>query len=230
MTVGKLVFGVVHELGTPLNVITQRARMAATGEIDGPEARENAAIIAEQSERITRIVRQLLDFARQRTPETSRRDLVGIAERTVVLLTPLAGKQHVTLTLERPETPVHAEVDAMQIQQVLTNLVVNGIQAMPDGGNLRVRVGSGEASPPPDVGQRTRWAWVEVLDEGPGIPPEHLDHLFDPFFTTKPPGEGTGLGLPVAYGIVREHGGWIRVASPPGRGACFTVHLPEAES
>ena len=231
MTVGKLASGVAHELGTPLNVITQRAKMVATGEVEGVEILENARIIADQSERITRIVRQLLDFARRRTPEMSRHDLAGLAERTIALLTPLARKQGVTLDLDAETRPIEASVDAVQIQQVLTNLVINGVQAMSRGGRLRVHLHPVRRTHNPDLAGPTRdWVCIDVHDEGSGISPDDLPQVFDPFFTTKQIGEGTGLGLSVAYGIVREHGGWIAVASAAGAGSVFSVHLPAAEA
>ena len=121
-----------------------------------------------------------------------------------------------------------AEVDVGQIQQALTNLVVNAVQAMPNGGKVDIALGRKCATPPePEPGGEKMYYSIEVRDEGVGIPEEHVQHLFEPFFTTKEVGEGTGLGLSIAYGIVQEHGGWIDVTSRPGEGSCFTVFLPE---
>lgn len=228
-TVGKLAAGVAHELGTPLNVITQRARLIATGEVVGDAVSDNARIIAEQSERITRIVRQLLDFARRRTLEARTEDLVPAVERVVVLLEPLARRSSVRLQLVPPDEAVLARFDPEQLQQVLTNLVVNAVQAMPEGGVVSLVVETRRGPGPEDRGRDHRWAVVEVTDHGVGIRPEELGRVFDPFFTTKRVGEGTGLGLSVAYGIVREHGGWIEVQSTPGEGSRFTVFLPAQE-
>jgi len=229
MTVGKLASGIAHELGTPLNVIGQRARMIATGEVEGADARDSAGAVAEYAERITRIIRQLLEFARSRSPEISPQDMRWLAENTLSMLAPLARKHQVRLTVEGDAGPVSALVDLVQIQQVLANLVLNGVQAMPAGGRLEIRIRRVEREAPADVGGEVRrWVAVSVRDEGGGIAPEHLERVFDPFFTTKPVGEGTGLGLSVAWGIVREHHGWIIVESPPGAGATFTVFLPEA--
>jgi two-component system NtrC family sensor kinase len=125
---------------------------------------------------------------------------------------------------ERGPAPV--EVDATQLQQVLANLVVNGIDAMPEGGELHVSVGR-RALSPPDGGPARPMTCVDVRDRGEGIPPEHLPRVFEPFFSTKGVGEGTGLGLSVSWGIVAEHGGWIGVQSRVGEGSCFTVALPE---
>ena len=229
MTVGKLASGIAHELGTPLNVIHQRAEMIARGEVEGADARDSAAAVAEHAERITRIIRQLLAFARSRSPEFSPQDMRWLADNTLSMMAPLARKHQVRFAVEGNPGPISALVDMVQIQQVLANLALNAIQAMPQGGQLAIRVRRVERDPPADVGgEARRWIAVSVHDDGCGIAPEHLDRVFDPFFTTKPVGEGTGLGLSVAWGIVREHHGWITVESQPNAGATFTVFLPEA--
>lgn len=230
MTVGQLSSGLAHELGTPLNVITQRAKMVATGEVDGEEARANARIVAEQSERITHIVRQLLDFARRRAPEMTPLDLTAAVDRVFLLLAPLARKRGVSLAFGPGTAGVRAAADAVQVQQVLTNLVLNAIQAMHRGTVTATVTRERRRAPERLGGEERSWATVEIRDEGPGIPSEHLSKLFDPFFTTKAVGEGTGLGLSVAWGIVAEHGGWIEVESEPGQGARFRVFLPDAEA
>jgi two-component system, NtrC family, sensor kinase len=125
------------------------------------------------------------------------------------------------------DRPCPALIDADQIRQVLANLILNGIQAMPGGGNLVVRIDQRRTRPPADHGgPEAVYACVEVEDEGIGIAPEDLPRVFDPFYSTKEIGEGTGLGLWVSYRIVREHGGWIEVESAPARGSRFRVYLP----
>ena len=209
-TVGKLAAGIAHELGTPLAVVSGRARL-----------------ILEQASGIAKIIRQLLDFARRRPPRKVREDVQRLAQGTLELLRPMAEKRRVELALEGSAGPVFAEVDGGQIQQALTNLVVNGIQAMADGGRLAV---SCEPAPdavrPSGVGGSGPVVRLRVTDEGSGIPEEIRERIFEPFFTTKGVGEGTGLGLSVTYGIVQEHGGWIAVDSQAGHGSCFAVHLP----
>jgi signal transduction histidine kinase len=189
--------------------------MIATGEVAGGEAAESARIIGDQADRMTRIIRQLLDFARGRRPEKGKEDLRHLAERTVTMLGPLAKKKGVDLAVDGPV--LHAQVDTNQIQQVLTNLVVNGIDATPSGGRVTVHVGGDAAQPR-----------LEVVDTGSGIAPENRGRLFEPFFSTKPAGQGTGLGLAIAQGIVAEHGGDIEVDSEPGAGSTFRVVLPGA--
>ncbi len=114
---------------------------------------------------------------------------------------------------------------------MVTNLVMNGIQAMAVGGCMQVEVGQGATTPPEQLAESAdEWAWVRVTDDGPGVAPEHLPHVFEPFYTTKPVGEGTGLGLAVVQAIVQEHGGWITVENTSGAGACFTVFLAAAQA
>jgi signal transduction histidine kinase len=231
VTVGQLASGVAHELGTPLNVMSGRAKLIARGMVAGDAVADSARIIAEQAARITTIIRQLLDFSRRRSASLGPADLRPIVTRTVELLATLARKRGITLVVESAEEMLAARVDPGQIQQVLTNLVINGMQAMAEGGRLTVRLERRHAIPPADVdGEPGQYAAVTVEDQGAGIVPEHLPRIFEPFFTTKDVGEGTGLGLSVAYGIAREHGGWIEVQSRPGQGSRFTVLLqPAAE-
>ncbi|MGZ3459582.1 MAG: sensor histidine kinase [Archangium sp.] len=225
-TVGKLASGVAHELGTPLNVVLGRAKMITSGEAEGDETRECARIITQQVLHMTGIIRQLLDFARRRTPRRTPEDLTRLVERTLALLQPMAARRHIALASEA-SGPMNLEVDAGQIQQALTNLVVNGLHAMKHPGTLRVRLERTRALPPADLGgPEAEWVRMDVTDEGEGISPEVLPHIFEPFFTTKDVGEGTGLGLSVSYGLIRDHGGWISVSSEPGRGSCFSIFLP----
>lgn len=226
-TVGKLAAGVAHELGTPLNVIAWRTKKILSGKVEGAEARENGRIANEQCERITKIVRQLLDFARQKPPETRVFDMVDILEQTVALLEPIAGKSKVTFHIHSETRPFQAEADPSQLQQVFTNLFLNGIQAMPTGGEVRVTLSHSENRAPAHIKAGHHWVRIAVSDQGEGISAEHLPHIFDPFFTTKKVGDGTGLGLSVAWGIITEHGGWIDVESRLGMGAQFSIYLPE---
>ena len=229
-TVGKLAAGVAHELGTPLAVIGGNARMIERGELTGDEAHSAAATIAAQADGMSAIIRQLLDFARRSTPRLGPVDVTALAERTLAMLRPLAERRRATLALDA--TPAVTTVaDAGQIEQALINLVINAVQSMPAGGRVAVVVSRAHERTPADVGGDERDdVVVAVRDEGPGIDEEVLRHVFEPFYTTKPIGEGTGLGLSVSYGLVREHGGWISAESEPGRGSCFAIHLPLVEA
>ncbi len=226
-TVGQLASGVAHELGTPLNVVSGRAKLITDRRVEGDEAADSARIVMEQAERMASIIRQLLDFSRRREPRLVAGDLGDIAARTVEMLATIARKRGVSLELMRDDAPTTVVVDHGQLQQVLTNLVVNAIQASASGGGVTVSVGREVLRPPGDVGGApAEHAFVRVADRGHGIAPEHLPHVFDPFFTTKTVGEGTGLGLAVSYGIVRDHHGWIDVRSEVGAGSVFTAFLP----
>jgi signal transduction histidine kinase len=241
--VGKLASGIAHELGTPLNVVSGRAQLiqesvpASSGDKIGAaellEVADHARIIVEQSRRMSAIIRQLLDFARRRGVRKAAYDLRQLVAQTVSMLQNLAGKRGVALVVEPdPATaPAFAQVDASQMQQVLTNVVVNAIQSMPTGGTvtLSLRPSSAQAPQGEECAAGERWE-IAVKDEGEGIGPEVLPRVFEPFFTTKAVGEATGLGLSVAYGIVQEHGGFITAESEPGKGSRFAIHLPRGES
>ncbi len=228
-TVGKLAAGLAHEIGTPLNVILGHAQLTIDHHPPGSSAHENALIVTHQAERVASIIRQLLDFARQRSPRPTHHDLAALVRETTGLLATLAHKRGVSLEVEGTGGGVWALVDPAQMQQALTNLVVNGIQAMPEGGQLRLTLSRQTVEPPPDHGGPAGpYLCLEVADRGAGIDPDHLPRVFEPFFTTKGVGEGTGLGLSVSYGIVREHGGWIGVQSEPGLGSRFSIFLPAA--
>jgi signal transduction histidine kinase len=173
-----------------------------------------------------RIVRQLLDFARRKGPEGRACDTTEVARRCLQLLGPMAEHNSVERVLDLPQQPLRAVIDEDSLQQVITNLAINAVQAMPHGGKLGVTLVhapsvSKDGGPPRD---RVR---LDVCDTGPGIAPDVLPNIFEPFFTTKQPGDGTGLGLAVVYGIVDDHGGWIAVDTNV-HGTTFSVYLAEA--
>jgi two-component system NtrC family sensor kinase len=227
-TVGKLASGIAHELGTPLNIVGGRGAMIAAGEATGDEVVENARIIVEQTERMTQIIRQLLDFARPRRVEKGPADLLAMATETAALLRPIADRRGVRIVVEEDRAAGQAVADAGQIQQVIINLLVNAIQATDRGGTVTVGLTREKSACPPHTpGQPLPTVCLEVRDTGRGMDVETRARIFDPFFTTKDVGEGTGLGLSIAYGIVRDHGGWIDVHSQPGRGTTMAMHLPQ---
>jgi signal transduction histidine kinase len=226
-TIGRLSAGIAHELGTPLNVVTGRAKLIAAEDLEREAIIENSRIIREQVDRMTRIMRQLLDFARRRTAKRSPSDIRTTIHQVLDMLNATARKHGVTLELvESGDIPMIA-IDHAQIQQVLTNLILNGIQAMPNGGRLELGIEVERARPPARAsGDKNEYVAIHVRDEGVGISEENKKRIFEPFFTTKEVGKGTGLGLSIAHGIVEEHDGWIEVESKPGTGTCFTVYLP----
>lgn len=227
-TVGQLASGVAHELGTPLNVVLGRALMITAEDTTPEECADNARIIADQARRMTTLIRQLLDFARPRGPQCQTLDLRELARTTVNMLAPLGDRHRVKIAFTPSDQAVQAEVDPTQMQQALTNLVMNAVQAIGDrGGTVSISVGAENTRPPADLGgEEQTFCFVRVHDDGEGIPRENLARIFEPFFTTKDVGDGTGLGLSVAYGIIRDHDGWIDVESEPGRGSTFTLYVP----
>jgi len=229
-TVGRLAAGLAHELGTPLNVVQARARQMEGGTFGAKEVSEKAHIIVDQVARMTKLIRQLLDFARKGELQPADMDVRALVGRAVTLLEPIARKRGVSLAIAGSAEPLHGHVDPEQMTQVVLNLVMNAVQATESGKAVSIAVERGRAVPPADDGRAEQACLrVEVHDEGAGISPEALPRIFEPFFTTKDVGEGTGLGLSVAYGIVKDHGGWIEVASRIGEGSTFTVWLPEAD-
>jgi GAF domain-containing protein/CheY-like chemotaxis protein len=215
---GQLVSGVAHELNNPLSVVIGYGQLLLAREL-APTMRRPIELMVSQGDRMARIVRSLLFFARQRPPERLPVRLNQVIEDTIgmrlnqVTLSGIVLDRHLAQDL-----PVIA-ADAQQLQQVFLNLLLNAEQAILEagkGGRIFVRTSA------TDDGSAIR---AEVIDDGPGIPASALPHVFEPFFTTKEVGVGTGLGLSVSYGIVQEHGGRLSVESWPGA-TTFTVELP----
>jgi two-component system NtrC family sensor kinase len=226
-TLGRLSSGIAHELGTPLNVVSGRAKLVINENLKKEDITECCKIIKEQAERMTKLIRQLLDFARRRAPQKSPADLKNLTGQVIEMLKPTAEKQKIILELLKNDDIPLISMDPFQIQQVLINLVMNGIQAMPDGGHLEIELHMKYSCHPIlSSGREQNYVAISIKDEGKGISENNINHLFEPFFTTKNVGEGTGLGLSIAYGIVREHGGWIDVKSKVGEGSCFIIYIP----
>ncbi|MBW6508148.1 MAG: HAMP domain-containing protein [Desulfuromonadales bacterium] len=229
-TLGQLSAGMAHELGTPLNVIAGRAKLIAREGLPAEDITRSANIIHEQAQRMTGIMRQLLSFARRGEARKQPVDINLVIHAVLPLLEPTLNKQQVEFCVEDTPSELLVYADAAQLQQVLLNLILNGIHAMPAGGKITLSCFAATTVTVPDsvANPDQSWACLQVTDEGSGIDPEVQQRMFDPFFTTKDVGEGTGLGLSIAYGIIQEHGGWIAVDSVPGNGSSFRVYLPLA--
>ena len=226
ITVGRLASGIAHELGTPLNVINGRVAMLLRGNVDAETTRHYLQEIENQSSGMAAIIRQLLDFARRREPKTMTVELNALARRIARLVEAMATKKDVRVNVIAGDA-VMAEGDATQLEQVMSNLVVNAIYACSQGGKVDIACGSDTAHHAAG-GVNTQRVFVSVSDDGHGMETAIEERIFEPFFTTKDVGQGTGLGLSVAHGIVQDHGGNIEVTSSPGQGSTFTVYLKRA--
>jgi len=225
VTVGQISAGLAHEIGSPLQIMNGRARALLARDHSAEETRKHARVFAEQTDRITRIVDQLLQFARRRPARFAENNLVGPVRAVLELIEPTARRREVTIELQcAPEMPpVVSDVD--QIQQIVLNLSKNALEASHPGGRITIRIGP--SSLRTNGGSRLApAARLEVEDDGSGMSADVLDKLFDPFFTTRSAEGGTGLGLAVVKAIVSEHGGGISASSTPGRGSRITVDLP----
>jgi signal transduction histidine kinase len=176
-----------------------------------------------QIDRISGIIRSLLDVVRPAKPEIQPTSLPAVVERLLPLLRHTARRRGLTLDAAVPDDVPPVLADPNQLQQVLINLVMNAVEATPAGGRIQVTAR-------PRIAAAGDGVAVVVADTGPGIPPEIVPRVFEPFFTTKPPGQGTGLGLAICRDIVREHGGDIRLESRPNAGTTVTIWLPKPEA
>lgn len=218
-TVGTLTSGIAHELNNPLNniAITTEALMEDFKRLSDEEKWKLLQDVYFETERAGEIVKSLLDFTREQKAEWDLVDLREVVEsaRRILQNEMVLGNVRFEARLPPALPPVQGGLNPLQ--QVLLNLFMNALQAMPEGGRLTV-----------EAAATAHKVCVEVQDTGCGIPPEILPHVFDPFFTTKEPGQGTGLGLSVSQSIVRKHGGEIRVYSEIGKGTTFHICLPAA--
>jgi two-component system, NtrC family, sensor kinase len=214
-SLGLLAAGVAHEVNTPLAVISNYIQMLAKQMPDDDPRHAIIDKIVKQTFRASEIVNNLLNFSRTGAAELADIDVNRVVEETLSLVAhPLKTSQiHIVKQLGDALPPVRGS--ANKLQQVFLNLFLNARDAMPAGGMLEVRTAAHNGS-----------VEIEVADTGAGIPREHIHRIFDPFFTTKAMGRGTGLGLSVSYGIIKEHAGKIDVRSTPGKGTSFHVEFP----
>lgn len=226
-TIGQLASGLAHEIGTPLNIIGGRAELIKRRPEDKEGTQKNLDIIFQQTERITKIIQQLLGFVRKKKPEQKNLSIVPLLEATLDFLDHEIQKQKVKVMREINNDLPSVIGDPDQLQQVFLNLILNAIQSMPEGGMLCLSALSKRTSKEPlEEGQR-QYVVVSVTDTGIGMEKEVVQNVFNPFFTTKD--TGTGLGLMVSHGIVQDHEGWIEVESERGKGSVFRVYLPSLQ-
>ncbi len=211
--VGQLAASLAHEIRNPLGSIEGAANLIRSPATSADIREGSLNIILKECQRLNRLLTNLLDFARPRQPEFRSVDIPRLIDSIFALVGPNAQLQHVTLKRTIVAAPALVESDPEQLKQVLLNLVINAIQAMPGGGEIDV-----------GVDQRDGDVIISVRDQGAGIAAEHVDRIFDPFFTTKE--AGTGLGLSVAHQVITQHGGRIQAGRNPDRGMTFSVFLP----
>jgi two-component system NtrC family sensor kinase len=219
-SIGQLVSGVAHELNNPLTSIAGLTELLLERAPHPDFPHEHLRVIHDQAERAGRIVRNLLTFARKGVAEKAAVDLNDVASRTSLLIMYELQLHGIELDSNLSPDPVVVLGDRYELQQVLLNLVNNAVHA----------VSQLEAGRPRRIKLETRrqggLAILRVCDSGPGVPPHLVNYLFTPFFTTKAPGEGTGLGLSLSYGLVKAHGGVLDYEAPPEGGAEFRITLP----
>ncbi|MEW5725095.1 MAG: ATP-binding protein [Thermodesulfobacteriota bacterium] len=216
-SIGKLSAGVAHQLNNPIGSIIIFSQLLMEEYDLPPGARKDLQRIIEDAERCQQIVSELLDFARQSVLEMRSNDINRALERTIFLLEnqPLFRQIEIVRDFD-PKLP-QVPSDLQQLNHVFMNIILNAADAMAGQGRLTIKTRLAQA--------RNR-VLVEIADTGPGIRSEVLPHIFDPFFTTKEEGQGTGLGLSVAYGVIENHGGRLTACSAPGQGTTFMIELP----
>ena len=220
VAVGQLAAGVAHEINNPLGVILCYTDIIKEGNTDNKEIIQDITVIERHTENCRRIVADLLDFSRSRESGIRRQmtSINDLVEGVISMVHQQFIKQKITLKSTLQPEIILCLMDRSRIKQVILNLIINAGQAINGNGTISLRTFT-----------KNNTIRVEIEDDGPGIEREILDKIFDPFFSTKEPGEGTGLGLSVSYGIIQEHNGEIRVRSTVNQGTCFTIILPITE-
>jgi len=229
--VGQLASGVAHDFNNLLTIVQFETAILTQNPTLDAESREGVALIAKTADRAANLTRQLLSFSRKEAKEVRPIDLPALVEDMARLLHRMLGED-IELTVHTSRNLPSLLADPGMIEQVLMNLAVNSRDAMPNGGELDISVNMVEldarAISQHSEAQPGKFFQLTVRDTGTGISPAHLSRIFEPFFTTKEAGKGTGLGLATAFGIVKQHNGWIEVASELDRGTTFTIFLPIA--
>jgi two-component system NtrC family sensor kinase len=215
-SLGRMAAGVAHELNNPLTGVLTFAHLVARKMPGDSQELADLRVVIGETNRCARIIRDLLQFARETEPDQKPEDLNEIIRQSLLILQPQALFHDIRVEMRLAENLPLVVMDAGQIRQVLVNILLNAAAAMPEGGELTITTGTG---PPGKV-------VFCIADTGCGISEENLGRIFDPFFTTKDPGKGTGLGLAVSLKLVENHGGTIEAASEAGKGSTFRVVLP----
>jgi len=219
-SLGKLAAGIAHEINNPLTGVLTYSSILLE-ELKDTEHKDDLEVIVNETLRCRKIVREILNFARETRIEKERANVNQVIREMLSILEKHVNFQNISIVKDFDDAVPDMEIDINQIKQVINNLSLNAADAMPDGGTLTIRTRF-------DADQNA--VVVDFSDTGLGISEENIGRIFDPFFTTKQTGKGTGLGLAVTYGIIKRHNGTITVKSSTGEGTTFTVVLPVAQS
>jgi len=223
-TVGQLAASVAHEIRNPMTAIRSTVQYLLREFDDSEPKRELAQGVIAEIDRIDRIVDGLLSLTRRTEFTPSKISLAQLIGQTLLLIRTQAQKQSIEILWEEPPQDAQVMADAAQLKQLMLNMVMNAMQAMPNGGRLRIDLNV--RSQALELSGEKEWAVISITDTGCGIPPEILDRAFDPFFTTKP--GGTGLGLSTCYAIAKQHNGDLEISSRENEGTTVNVRLPLA--
>ena len=216
-SIGQLSAGIAHEINNPLGIILGYTQLLLRNEGNEEERKDDLRIIVKHAKSCKLIVEDLLNFAREPEPKKSFIEIHGVIDEVLNFMQYHSdlGENQIVSEFDPRVPPI--ELDEKQIKQVFINLIMNAQHAVDNNGSIKVIT---------EFNSADKELFIKVIDTGYGIEKKNLSRIFDPFFTTKPTGEGTGLGLSVSYGIVKNHGGDISVESEPGKGSTFTVTLP----
>jgi signal transduction histidine kinase len=213
---GEMSAKVAHEVNNPLGIIKNYLLLIKRGIDPKSETNKQAVIVEQEIDRIAGIVRQLLEFHRQKPIPFEKLNIREIADNVLILTERLLASNRITVHVDIADSCPQVMGEPQGLKQVFLNLIINARDAMPEGGSLKIRAREGNSM-----------VVITFCDSGPGISPEVLPRIFDPFFTTKEPGKGTGLGLSVCYGVIKSHGGSITFRNTEP-GGCFEIKLPAA--
>lgn len=226
-SVGLLAAGIAHELNNPLTGILTFSSLIRKKAPDGSPDAEDLDLVIRETKRCSAIIRRLLDFAREKAPEKKATDLNQVIEETARFIERPAHLRDIEIAMDLDRELPAVRVDENQIKQVIMNMLVNAQHATEHGGSITIRSRRcpQPMSPEPGAGPAPM-AEISIIDTGCGIAEKDLKRIFEPFFTSKEMGKGTGLGLSVSHGIVKAHGGTIKVESTVGKGSTFRIYLP----
>lgn len=213
--IGEVVSSIAHSLSNPLNIISGNADYLLLNKKSGEPDYEELKTIVDETTRITKSLRGLLNFSRPLTVEKTKTDINVLIDEIIANVKYSSGNKTVNIKKSLDKALPMILIDKAQIEEVITNLVINAIQAFNTNGEITVKTKANSSS-----------IYIEVIDDGPGIPKENLEKIFRPFFSSKGYGKGTGLGLSIVKRIIIEHNGSVKVQSQIGKGTTFTIQLP----